>query len=246
MALSTSNPLWVIILVGALSGVIGAVVGPITQRVFGRSDRALDARQVWAKEKLQTVFGVGDEWVATDGPVRPFMRLVPPSGSTPQMYDMHSINWALLESVDYMLLQPRRSKWARHWLYNWHFVLQPEARLLHTWLHDLRQRGVWEDDAWRRANAAYERKVARVQSSLAIWSTGQWLSHSSLRLWLSSTNRVHASRQRNSSIRKLAPAELRGGEWQECDCFNIAALDQIDAEIRAAEGRLDSPDESQQ
>ncbi|WP_431246402.1 hypothetical protein [Leifsonia xyli] len=220
MAQDATNPIWVVILVGALSGVIGAIAGPIIQRVFGRNDRALDARQSWAREKLQRVFGLGDEWVPTDGAAEPFGRLVPPSGYKPQRYDMHTINWAVLESVDLMMLQPRRSKWARQWLYNWHFVLQREYRALHTWMHDLRERGVWDDKHWDRANEKYERRVRRVESSLSIWATGQWLTHPSPRIWVSGRDGLHELRQKRvmSQLHRKMPEDIRRGEYRKCDC----------------------------
>ena len=50
----TDLPLWAVIVVGAGSGLIGAVVGPTLQCLFARGDRALDARRDWGREKLQT------------------------------------------------------------------------------------------------------------------------------------------------------------------------------------------------
>lgn len=210
-----TNPLWVVVLVGALSGVIGAVLGPIIQRTFSRSDKALEARQAWAKAKLQAVFGIGDPPYPTDGPPRVFMRLVPPHTRVAHDYQMHSINWAVEESPDLMLLQPRRSAWAREWLLNWHFRLQGEAKAAHDFwhyhearyiydpermaVHDFKRRmdvvtgqGFGEDDKvlWRvfeksrkrleRAERRYGKRVRRVESSLAVWATGQWLARPSL------------------------------------------------------------------
>jgi hypothetical protein len=189
-------PIWTLLVVGVFSGVVGSVVGPAIQRLFARNDRALDARRVWAREKLQTVFGVGDELHASDGLAHPYMRLVPPSGHTPHHYDMHSINPAVAQSVDLMMLQPKRSLWARDWLYNWHFILVPHAAMLHSWMHIIRRaypeggdetaidKWVARQDAFEKANARYERRVLRVESALSIWSIGGWITHPSLAMWL--------------------------------------------------------------
>lgn len=216
---SASGPLWVVVLVGALSGVIGAIVGPIMQRVFARNDRAVDARQEWVKLKLQTVFGVGDEWVSSDGPQVAFMRLVPPYGATAHYYDMHTINWAVQESVDLMMLQPRRSAWARQWLYDWHFTLQHEFSVLHAWFHYNQERDQWNDDRYERADSLYQRRVRRVQSALSIWGTGQWLTHPSWRLRLSTSRLGAKVRNRETLAAKSAPEEIRNGAYlQNCDC----------------------------
>lgn len=84
------EPRWIVVLVRALSGVIGSVVGAIMQRVFGHTDRSIDARQEWVKKSLQTVFGIGDAWVSSDRPRVAFMRLVPPHDATAHYYDMHT------------------------------------------------------------------------------------------------------------------------------------------------------------
>lgn len=210
---SADQPLSLIILVGALSGVIGAVLGPALQRAFSRSDSGLAARRGWAKEKLQYVFGIGDEY-SSDGPPIPFMRLVPPNALTPQAYDMHSINWATQESVDLMLLQPRRSRWAKQWLFNWHFVLQQEWNVLHRRMHAQRAEGINYDKAWERKATKYERRVQRVQSSLAIWATGRWLTHSSLRFWFGGRDKVSVWRQRASI----------GTRWHSNPSINVDAI----------------------
>lgn len=152
-----TNPLWVVVLVGALSGVIGAVVGPIIQRTFSRSDKALDARQAWAKEKLRYVFGIGDDPHPSDGPPQVFMRLVPPHPQMMHRYNMHSINWSVEESPDLVLLQPRRSAWARKWLYDWHFRLQEEAQALHGRRHYVDQR--FRSDESTRLQVEFDRSL---------------------------------------------------------------------------------------
>lgn len=215
-----NSPLWVVIVVGALSGVIGALVGPFLQRTFSRSDRALAARQKWAKEKLRWVFGIGVPKPYSDGPVEPFMFLVPPSGTTPQRYDMHTINPALEQSVDLMMLQPYRSRLARQWLYEWHFTLQPESRTLHNWMHHLREQGEHNDPTWEKLNRKYERRVLRVESALAIWATGQWVTHSSARLWISSRPWIVNARRKRLPARRAAPAAIRNGSsGSACDCY---------------------------
>lgn len=218
---SAEQPLFLVIIVGALSGVIGAVLGPALQRAFARSDSGLAARRSWVKKKLQYVFGIGDEYIS-DGPQLPFMRLVPPNASIPQAYDMHSIIWATQESVDLMLLQPRRSRWAKQWVFNWHFVLQQEWHVLHRRMHAQRDAGINYDKAWERKAAKYERRVRRVQSTLAIWATGQWVTHSSLRLWLGGRDRISAWRQRVSI----------GSRWHSDPAINLdAACDCIPGQM---------------
>lgn len=229
-----SEPLWIVVLVGALSGVIVAVIGPIMQRVFGRNDRAIDARQDWVKLKLQTVFGVGDEWVSSDGPQVAFMRLVPPHGATAHYCDMHTINWAVQESVDLMMLQPRRSAWARQWLYNWHFTLQEEFSILHSRMHYNHGRDVWMDREYEKADNVYQRRVRRVQSALSIWGTGQWLTHPSLRMRLSTSWLGAKVRNRKMLAQKHAPAAVLDSSYpRNCDCGSkgLAAW----AEMRKAE-----------
>jgi hypothetical protein len=214
-----TEPLWIVVLVGALSGVIGAVVGPIMQRVFGRNDRAIDARQEWVKLKLQMVFGIGDEWVSSDGPQVAFMRLVPPYGATAHYYDMHTINWAVQESVDLMMLQPRRSAWARQWLYDWHFTLHNEFSVLHSWMHYNQDRGRWSDSQYEKADNAYQRRVRRVQSALSIWATGQWLTHPSWRMRLSISRLGAMARGRRTVAQKLAPGAILDHSYlRNCDC----------------------------
>ncbi len=241
-------PLWTLILIGMLSGVFGAIAGPIMQRTFGRNDRALQARQVWVKEKLQTVFGVGDEKFSSDGPQPPFFRLVPPHSGVAHHYDMHTINSAVEESTDLMMLQPRRSAWAREWLMQWHFRLQPEARVLHQWRHYLEKRFVWtngwltdtetgetantRDDGnaalqrsyetaqrlFSRADEAYRRRVRRVQSSLSIWATGQWVSKPSWWHWVWTRQIVQRTWPKSFAAR-TAPVTLREGrDYVPCDC----------------------------
>jgi hypothetical protein len=225
-----TEPLWIVVLVGALSGVIGAVIGPVMQRVFGRNDRAIDARQEWVKLKLQNVFGVGDEWVSSDGPQVAFMRLVPPYGATAHYYDMHTINWAVQESVDLMMLQPRRSAWARQWLYDWHFTLHEEFSVLHSWMHYNRDRDQWSDSQYEKADNSYQRRVRRVQSALSIWGTGQWLTHPSWRMRLSTSRLGGRFRRRKTLARKLAPSAILDGSYpQNCDCGSkgLAALSEM-------------------
>lgn len=238
------TPLWVIILVGALSGVIGSVLGPIIQRLFTRNDRALEARRVWAREKLQTVFGVGDKQHPSDGPRHYFLRIVPPSGYTAHLYNMHAINWAVEESVDLMMLQPARSAWARQWLLYWHFALRDEAAYLHEWLHILRRDEQWNNEGWNKANAAYERRVRRVESALSIWAVGQWLTHPSLRMWLS--GRRLAMRWHRRRLHALEKAH--GGHHGEnvdyvkmkCDCVDEEALAAMYAAQEAEQTSTDS------
>ncbi|MFD6698725.1 MULTISPECIES: hypothetical protein [unclassified Microbacterium] len=234
--MNSAEPLWIVVLVGALSGVIGAVVGPIMQRVFGRNDRAIDARQEWVRQKLQTVFGIGDEWVSSDGPQVAFMRLVPPHGATAHHYDMHSINWAVQESVDLMMLQPRRSAWARQWIYDWHFTLQHEFNILHSWMHYTRDHETWMNDEYLQADRAYQRRVRRVQSALSIWGTGQWLTHPSWRMRLSTSRLGSKIRGRKMLAQRLAPAEVLDHSYpRNCDCGakGLAAW----SEIRKAEAK---------
>lgn len=189
------------------------------QRVFARNDRAIDARQEWVKLKLQSVFGVGDEWVSSDGPQVVFMRLVPPHGRSTHHYDMHTINWAVQESVDLMMLQPRRSAWARQWLFDWHFTLHHEYTLLHSWMHYNEEHGLSGDDKFDKADDAYQRRVRRVQSALSIWGTGQWLTHPSWRMRLSSSRIGTKVRARMTLTDKTAPLPVREGTYPMwCDC----------------------------
>ena len=189
------------------------------QRVFGRNDRAIDARQEWVKLKLQTVFGIGDEWVSSDGPQVAFMRLVPPYGATAHYYDMHTINWAVQESVDLMMLQPRRSAWARQWLFDWHFTLHDEFSVLHSWMHYNRDRDQWSDSEYEKADNAYQRRVRRVQSALSIWGTGQWLTHPSWRLRLSTSRLGGRVRARKTLAWKLAPSVVLDHSYpHNCSC----------------------------
>jgi hypothetical protein len=238
---SPEAPIWVLIVVGVFSGVVGAVVGPAIQRLFERNDRALDARRAWAREKLQMVFGVGDDYRSADGAAYPYMRLVPPSGHLAHHYDMHSINPAVEQSVDLMMLQPKRSRWARDWLYNWHFVLQPHAAMLHSWMHVVRRaypEGGNEDaiNAWSarqkafdKANGRYERRVLRVESALSIWSIGGWLTHPSIGMWLANRRLVL-----NWRLRPPKNADYFYGHADAgCDCINYdelyAAAERADA-----------------
>jgi hypothetical protein len=211
------QPFELVILVGALSGVIGAIIGPIIQRTFARNDKALEARQSWAKQKLQFVFGTGDEKSPSDGPLHPFMRLIPPNVYILHAYDMHSINWAVEESIDLMMLQPKRSSWAREWLYNWHFVMQQNAQVLHDKMHENRHDGMYVDETWERESTRYERRVNKLQSDLSIWATGQWLSHPSWRFWLANRAIIVERRRRNSIGARSMNA--RGPTWKSyCDC----------------------------
>jgi len=186
-----SLPLWVAVLIGGLSGVFGSFLGPLLTRFITRSDKALDVRQVWAKEKLLTVFGLGEEPFYSDGPIPDFYFLTPPNGWRFHAYDMHMINLGVQESVDLMMLQPVRSKWARDWLYNWHFALQPRAYFLHQRMHQLHKYQLPEDHLeytkhrtrWDKDNEAYERRVRRVESAFSRWASGQ-LSRPSILMWL--------------------------------------------------------------
>lgn len=213
---SELNPLWLVVLVGALSGVIGSVIGPVLQRIFTRNDRALDARQKWVHEKLLTVFGVGEEVRSSDEPTEYFRRLVPPNGGTPHEYFMHDINWAVSESPEYMLLQPRRSRWARLWLDAWHHTLVAEHGRLHGAFHAVLQADTSDWSAWNKANARYERRVRRVASSISMWATGQWITHPSLRLWLGARHRFQWFQSRRS-LRWLSKIPQ---ESAPCDCVD--------------------------
>jgi|GEM_PF-4395184 len=212
------QPLWLIVLVGALSGVIASVVGPIVVRVFTRNDRALDVRQAWVREKLQSVFGEGDVERTGDDPVEYFTRLVPPSGYTPHELWMHDINWAVGESVDYKLLHPRRSRLAQKWLSNWHNTLEPEANGLHATWHQQRESEDGVSESWEKANGRYEKRVRKAKSALSIWATGQWLTHSSLWLWWNGSNWYH--RWQRWGSRHWLPSFSEEQGAVACDCVN--------------------------
>lgn len=238
--MSTQSPLWAVILVGALSGVIGSVLGPALTRLLARSDRALDARQAWAKVKLLTVFGLGEAPFASDGIIPPFTFLTPPNGWRYHLYDMHQINHGVEESIDLMMLQPVRSSWARDWLYNWHFALQPRAYYLHRRMHMLDKYGPEEHEMyaadrvrWDRDNESYERKVRKVQSAFSIWAIGQ-ITRPSILMWLANRKWVVNRRsfwQRHPKDFDEVMADPAG----ECDCAEKAAKLWEEAEAAQAQ-----------
>jgi hypothetical protein len=238
--MNAQSPLWAVILVGALSGVIGSFLGPLLTRFIARSDKALDARQEWAKIKLLTVFGLGEEPFASDGIIPPFWFLTPPNGWRFHFYDMHQINHGVEESIDLMMLQPKRSKWARDWLYNWHFALQPQASYLHHRMHiaqsyigsDL-QRYADDQMKWEKDNAAYEKKVRKVESAFSRWASGQ-ASRPSILMWLANRKWVVERR----SFWKHHPKDFDGvmaDERGRCDCWEKnQQLEKEAAEAQAA------------
>ena len=239
--MSSESPLWTVILVGALSGVIGSVLGPALTRVLARSDRALDARQAWARIKLLTVFGLGDEPFASDQMIiPPFVFLTPPNGWRYHLYDMHQINHGVEESIDLMMLQPRRSGWARDWLYHWHFALQPRAYYLHPRMHALERFGLQDHkeygkqrERWESDNAAYERKVRKVQSAFSIWAIGQPTRPSSL-MWVANRKWV-VSRRSFWNHHPKDFDEVMDDPNGNCDCAEKAAQLMAEAEAAQAE-----------
>lgn len=182
---------------------------------------------------MQAVFGIGDEPGASDGPTEYFYRLVIPNGYTPHFDDMHQINWAVSESPDYMLLHPRRSKWARKWLYNRQFILAAQGGFLHGTFHYQNSRPEGTTTAWERANERYVKRVNRTASSISVWATGQWLTHSSLWILITGSDwycrileRIH-----NWQLRKV------GKNTAACDCVDEDTL----AEMRRQEERMSFP-----
>ncbi|WP_440711640.1 hypothetical protein [Herbiconiux sp. YIM B11900] len=184
------------IVVGGLSGIVGSIIGPIVLRLINRGDRALEARRRWVQDKLQSVFGIGDAPYPTDGPEPGFMRLVPPTAYRKHEFNMHTINPALAESVELMLLQPGRSAIAQRWLENWMWNLLGEYQALNQW---------WKSSSddpslfglpkgFEKAERRYRRRLRRVQTTASLWAIGQW-TRPTIWLWFSSRAWVKSIRQ---------------------------------------------------
>lgn len=238
--MNSPSPLWAVILVGALSGVIGSFLGPMLTRFITRSDKALDVRQTWAKAKLLAVFGLGEEPFHSDGIIPPFYLLTPPNGWRFHAYDMHMINLGVEESVDLMMLQPVRSKWARDWLYNWHFTLQPRAHFLHQRMHLLDKYGPDQSDKyakermrWDKDNEAYERRVRRVESAFSRWASGQ-LSRPSILMWIANRKAVVKRRSFYDHLPKDYDA-VSQDPFSICNCREKAA----ELEAQAAQAQAE-------
>ena len=215
--MNTTESIWIVVLVGALSGVAGAIIGPVIQRIFQRNDIAIDARQAWVKSKLQEVFGVGDHEPTSEMPNVPFTRFVPPNGEAKCLHNSHDFDWAVGESPDLAILQPRRSAWSEAWLRGWVVTLSREFSLLHAWMHYNENQAVSSDPHFERADGGYLRRVRRVKSALALWGTGQWLTNPGWRLRLSVSRLGAAVRNRPTKTDRLVPPGVRTGEYlQHC------------------------------
>ncbi|MFF2051185.1 hypothetical protein ACFVU2_06235 [Leifsonia sp. NPDC058194] len=220
MAHDATVPLGVVVLVGVVALAIGMVVGASVLRGSARTDPVIAARRAWARAKLASVFGLRSDGDGDDEDGRVTGPLVPPDGLTPRTRGPRPVDSAADESADLMLLQPRRGTWARDWLFNSQIFLEEQADTLHGWMHAIGRDAAPADRAWREANAHYVRRVHRVESTLALWADGHWITHSSLRLRITSRRPFWGRRLRRSLLVGGAPADVLRGEYPPCDCLS--------------------------
>lgn len=213
-------PLGVVILVGVVALAFGMLAGASLLRGTGWTRPVVAARREWARAKLRTVFGIGS---GADEAGQPPAPLVPPDGASANGYAIRTADSGLEQSADLLLRQPRRSGWARDWLYGSQVFLQTQAVILHAWMHALGREAAVADDAWQRADEQYVRRVHRVESTLALWADGHWITHSSLRLRLTNRRPFWNRRLRRSLLIPSAPAAILRGEYPPCDCATVEA-----------------------
>ena len=214
MAEVVTFPLGVVVLVGVIALALGFLIGTLV-RGSARTETALAARQAWAAANLRTIFGIGRD--AADAG-RSFDGIVPPDGATPRGYGVRAVDSAVDGSAELMLLQPLRSGWERNWLFNSQVFLQAQADILHGWMHTLGREAALADPAWLEADQEYVRRVHRVENTLTHWAAGRWLTHSSLRLRITSRKPFWNRRLQRSLLIPSAPAAVLRGEYPPCDC----------------------------
>lgn len=207
-------PLGVVVLVGVIALAIGILIGTLV-RGSARTVTVLAARHAWAAANLRTIFGIGRD--AADAG-RPFDGIVPPDGATPRGYGVRALDGTADGSAELMLLQPLRTGWARNWLFNSQVFLQAQADILHGWLHTLGREAALVDPAWVEADQEYVRRVHRVENTLTHWAAGRWLTHSSLRLRITSRKPFWNRRLQRSLLIPSAPEAVLRGEYPPCDC----------------------------